>query len=274
MPREHAAGHRHVTPLTGSHQHDRPRASLLDDAERLPISPAVMPGHVAIIMDGNGRWAAQRGHDRLYGHEHGTSYIRRITQTAGRLGIRYLTLWAFSTENWSRPETEVQGILRILASAIVTETEELHRQGARLWHIGELDALEPELRQSVRDAIALTAGNTALTLTLAFNYGGRREILHAVQQIVQDGLAAEDITEETIRQRLYVPELPDADLIIRTSGEYRMSNFLLWQGAYSEFYFSPKFWPDFGRDDLVEAVSDYSRRERRLGALTAAGLKR
>lgn len=273
MPSEHAGGHRHVTPLAESHQHDHASGSLLDDPERLPISPALVPQHVAIIMDGNGRWAAQRGRDRIHGHEQGTSNIRRITQTAGRLGIRYLTLWAFSTENWSRPQAEVQGILRILAHAIVTETEELHRQGARLWHIGELDVLQPELRQSVRDAIALTAGNTSLTLTLAFNYGGRREIVHAVQQIVRDGLAAEDITEEAIRQRLYVPALPDADLIVRTSGEYRMSNFLLWQGAYSEFYFSSKFWPDFGPDDLVEAVSDYSRRERRFGALTAAGLK-
>lgn len=268
MTDEHSAGHSHSASRADEHA-----ASLLDDAERLPIASALVPNHVAIIMDGNGRWAAQRGLDRLHGHEQGTNNIRRITHTAGRLGIQYLTLWAFSTENWSRPEAEVRGILRILGNAIVTETEELHRQGARLWHIGELDALDPELRQSVRDAIALTENNTALTLTLAFNYGGRREILNAVQQMVRDGIAAEDVTEEALRQRLYSPALPDADLIIRTSGEFRMSNFLLWQGAYAEFYFSPKFWPDFGPDDLIEAVSDYSRRERRFGALTAAGLK-
>lgn len=275
MAAEHASGHSHSTSESApdEHGHADP-GSLFDDPEQMPILSALVPHHVAIIMDGNGRWAAQRGLDRLHGHQQGTSNIRRIAHTAGHLGIRYLTLWAFSTENWSRPEAEVQGILRILGNAIVTETQELHRQGARLWHIGELDALEPELRQSVRDAIALTEHNTALTLTLAFNYGGRREILHAVQRMVLEGVAADEITEDTLRQRLYAPDLPDADLIIRTSGEFRMSNFLLWQGAYAEFYFSSKFWPDFGPDDLVEAVADYSRRERRFGALTAAGLKR
>lgn len=273
MAADHSSAHSHADSVPDDQPHSH-HGSLVDDPERMPIPTALVPRHVAIIMDGNGRWAAQRGLDRLDGHQQGTSNIRRITHAAGRLGIRYLTLWAFSTENWSRPVEEVRGILRILGNAIVTETEELHRQGARLWHIGELDALEPELRQSVLDAIELTEHNTALTLTLAFNYGGRREILHAVQQMVRDGVAADDITEDAIRQRLYSPALPDADLIIRTSGEFRMSNFLLWQGAYAEFYFSPKFWPDFGPDDLVEAVTDYSRRERRFGALAAAGLKR
>ena len=229
-----------------------------------------IPRHVAIIMDGNGRWAAQRGLDRIQGHERGTDNIRRITQAAGELGIEYLTPWAFSTENWSRPAEEVQGILRILAHAIDTETEELHRQGARLMHIGELDALEPTLRQSVLDAIELTKDNRAITLTLAFNYGGRREIVHAMQDIVRSGIAPDDITEQTVRDHLYAPELPDADLIVRTSGEFRMSNFLLWQGAYAEFFFSPKFWPDFGAEDLIEAVKDYSHRERRFGALASS----
>ena len=228
-----------------------------------------VPRHVAIIMDGNGRWAAQRGLDRIQGHERGTDNIRRITQAAGHLGVEYLTLWAFSTENWSRPADEVQGILRILAHAIESETDELNRQGARLRHIGELDALEPTLRQSVLDAVELTKSNSAITLTLAFNYGGRREIVHAAQQLVRDGLNPEDVTEDAIRERLYAPDLPDADLIIRTSGEYRMSNFLLWQGAYAEFFFSPKLWPDFGADDLVEAVEDYTHRERRFGALAS-----
>jgi undecaprenyl diphosphate synthase len=218
-------------------------------------------------MDGNGRWAAQRGLDRIQGHERGTDNIRRITRAAGELGIEYLTLWAFSTENWSRPADEVEGILRILAKAIDSETEELHRQGARLRHIGELDALEPSLRDSVRAAIDLTRENRSITLTLAFNYGGQREIVHAAQQLIRDGLAPEDVTEQAIRERLYAPDLPDADLIIRTSGEIRMSNFLLWQGAYAEFYFSPKFWPDFDEHDLIEAALDYSRRERRFGAL-------
>jgi undecaprenyl diphosphate synthase len=234
------------------------------------IDPDRIPRHVAIIMDGNGRWAAQRGLDRIQGHERGTDNIRRITQAAGQLGVEYLTLWAFSTENWSRPAEEVAGILRILAHAIESETEELHRQGARLCHIGELDALEPTLRQSVLDAIDLTKDNTAITLTLAFNYGGRREIVHATQAMIRAGVKAEDITEQTLREYLYAPDLPDADLIIRTSGEYRMSNFLLWQGAYAEFFFSQKLWPDFGPDDLVEAVEDYTHRERRFGALASS----
>jgi len=240
-------------------------------AHRAPIPVERVPRHVAIIMDGNGRWAAQRGLDRIQGHERGTDNIRRITWAAGELGVEYLTLWAFSTENWSRPAEEVQGILRILAQAIESETAELHRQGARLRHIGELDALEPALRQSVLDAIALTSENSAITLTLAFNYGGRREIVHAAQALVRDGLSPDEVTEEAIHDRLYAPDLPDADLIIRTSGEYRMSNFLLWQGAYAEFFFSPKLWPDFGPDDLIEAVEDYSRRERRFGALASTG---
>jgi undecaprenyl diphosphate synthase len=246
--------------MTADDHHSRPShtTSLTNDPAGT-IAADRVPGHVAIIMDGNGRWAAQRGLDRIQGHERGTE-----------LGVKHLTLWAFSTENWSRPAEEVQGILRILARAIENETGELHRQGARLRHIGELDALEPTLRQSVLDAIDLTRNNTAITLTLAFNYGGRREIVHAAQAIVRDGLLPDEITEESIRERLYAPDLPEADLIIRTSGEYRMSNFLLWQGAYAEFFFSPKLWPDFGAEDLVHAVEDYSRRERRFGAIASS----
>jgi undecaprenyl diphosphate synthase len=233
------------------------------------IPPSHVPRHIGIIMDGNGRWAKQRGLDRIQGHERGTDNIRRITYAAGQMGVHYLTLWAFSTENWSRPEAEVQGILRILARAIESETEELHRQGARLRHIGELDVLESALRQAVLDAIELTKHNSAITLTLAFNYGGRRELVHAAQSMIRQGIRAEDVTEETFRNHLYAPDLPDADLIVRTSGEIRMSNFLLWQGAYAEFHFSPKLWPDFGPEDLVAAVVDYSQRERRFGALAA-----
>lgn len=236
-------------------------------ATRATLPAGAIPHHVAIIMDGNGRWAAQRGLDRIHGHERGTDNIRRITQAAGELGIKYLTLWAFSTENWSRPAEEVEGILRILAHAIKNETSELHRQGARLRHIGDLDALEPQLRQSVLDAIELTRDNRAITLTLAFNYGGRREIVHAVRSLIATGIDAEEVTEETLRAHLYAPDLPDADLIIRTSGEHRMSNFLLWQGAYAEFHFTPCLWPDFDEQHLIDAVIDYSQRERRFGAL-------
>jgi undecaprenyl diphosphate synthase len=252
-----------------NHPSTQPKPATIVPDTSAQVDTSRIPRHVAIIMDGNGRWAAQRGLDRIQGHERGTDNIRRITQAAGQLGIEYLTLWAFSTENWARPADEVEGILRILAHAIDSETDELHRQGARLRHIGELDALEPTLRQSVLDAIELTRNNTSITLTLAFNYGGRREIVHAAQALIRDGVAPDQVTEEAIQARLYAPDLPDADLIIRTSGEYRMSNFLLWQGAYAEFFFSPKFWPDFGAEDLVEAVEDYATRERRFGALAS-----
>jgi undecaprenyl diphosphate synthase len=234
------------------------------------VSSERVPRHVAIIMDGNGRWASQRGLSRIEGHEAGTQNIRRITFRAGELGIKYLTLWAFSTENWRRPPEEVAGLMRILGEAIERETEELHRQGAQLRHIGDLDALQPDLRQSVLDAIELTRNNDRLVLTLAFNYGGRQEMVHTVRQMIEDGVRAEDVTEETIQQRLYMPDLPDADLIIRTSGECRLSNFLLWQGAYAELYFCDELWPDFQPEHLTRAVEDYAQRERRFGAVSAS----
>lgn len=228
-----------------------------------------VPRHVAIIMDGNGRWAAARGLPRLAGHEAGTSNIRRITQAAGELGIRYLTLWAFSTENWSRPEEEVSGIVRILGETLDRELSELHRQGAQLRHIGSLDGLPPELRDAVLDAIELTRENDRLVLTLAFDYSGRQELLVALRQIVADGIPPAEIDEATIGRYLYTNNLPDPDLIIRTSGEYRLSNFLVWQSAFSELYFSPVLWPEFGPAELEEAVRDFSRRERRFGNISA-----
>jgi undecaprenyl diphosphate synthase len=229
-----------------------------------------VPQHVAIIMDGNGRWAARRGLPRVAGHERGTDNIRRITFAAGELGIKYLTLWAFSTENWRRPADEIQGIMRILGEVIDRETEELHRQGAQLRHIGSLGGLDPELRQSVLDAIDLTRNNDKLVLTLAFNYGGRQELIHAIQSIVASGMTPDEITEDVVAAHLYTNDLPDPDLIIRTSGEHRMSNFLLWQAAYAELFFSPVLWPDFGPDELKDAVRDFGKRERRFGAVSAA----
>jgi undecaprenyl diphosphate synthase len=240
------------------------------------LSSSRVPGHVAIIMDGNGRWAAQRGLPRLSGHEAGTENIRRITFKAGELGIKYLTLWAFSTENWRRPADEVGGIMRILASAIETETDELHRQGAQLRHIGDLAGLEPSLQSAIRDAIELTRDNDRLVLTLAFNYGGRQELVHAIRAMLRDGVAPEDLTEDTVSSYLFTAGMPEPDLIIRTSGECRMSNFLLWQAAFAELNFSPLFWPDFGPEDLEAAVQEYGRRERRFGhvsAVAAAGLE-
>lgn len=233
------------------------------------LNPRI-PRHVAIIMDGNGRWAAKRGLPRVEGHEHGTDNIRRITFAAGELGIEYLTLWAFSTENWRRPVDEIHGIMRILGEAIERETEELHRQGARLVHIGSLEGLSDELRRSVLDAIDLTKNNTKLTLTLAFNYGGRQEMLTAIRNMIAAGLDPETVTEETVSSYLFTSGTPDPDLIVRTSGEYRLSNFLLWQSAYSELFFTPVLWPDFGPDDLREAVADFGRRERRFGHVSAA----
>jgi undecaprenyl diphosphate synthase len=243
-------------------EHDHPS----DPARTIP--PERIPAHVAIIMDGNGRWAQQRGLSRMEGHEAGTENIRRILSRAAELGIGYLTLWAFSTENWRRPPEEVEGLMRILGSAIESETAELHRQGAQLRHIGDLEALQPDLRQSVLEAIELTKDNSRIVLTLAFNYGGRQELINAISHMLRDGVAPDAVDEETVERYLYMPDLPDADLIIRTSGEWRLSNFLLWQSAFSELFFSPKFWPDFGPADLDSAVTDYSQRERRFGGIT------
>jgi undecaprenyl diphosphate synthase len=229
---------------------------------------ATVPRHVAIIMDGNGRWAAQRGLPRLAGHQHGTDNIRRITTAAAELGIGYLTLWAFSTDNWRRPRAEIDGILDILAEVIERETDELDRQGAQLRHIGSLDGLDPELRDAVLAAVARTRCNDRLVLTLAFNYSGRQELLAAVRSLVASGIAPHEVDEEALQAHLFTHDLPDPDLIIRTSGEHRISNFLLWQSAYAEFYFTPTLWPDFGPDDLMEAVRDFGRRERRFGGVT------
>ena len=230
------------------------------------VSP--VPRHVAIIMDGNGRWAAQRGLPRLAGHQHGTDNIRRITTAAAELGIEYLTLWAFSTDNWRRPRDEIEGILRILAEVIERETEELHRQGAQLRHIGNLEGLAPDLQAAVRNAIAYTRDNDRLILTLAFNYSGRQELLAAIRSLIADEVPAEAVDEDVLQEHLFTRDLPDPDLIIRTSGEHRISNFLLWQSAYSEFDFTPTLWPDFEPDDLCEAVRDFGRRERRFGGVS------
>jgi undecaprenyl diphosphate synthase len=226
-----------------------------------------VPQHVAVIMDGNGRWATSRGLPRLSGHEAGTENIRRITTAAGEIGVRYLTLWAFSTENWRRPRDEVEGILQILSHAIVHETEALHQRGAQLRHIGSLEGLSPELQNSIRGAIELTRNNETIVLTLAFNYGGRAELVHAVRRIIEDGIPSEHITEDLISQYLYTDDIPDPDLVIRTSGEFRTSNFLIWQAAYAEWHFTPVLWPDFGPDHLKQAVEDYTHRERRFGGI-------
>jgi undecaprenyl diphosphate synthase len=230
-------------------------------------SAVVVPQHVAIIMDGNGRWAQSRHLPRLEGHNAGADNIHRIVPGAIELGIKVLTLYAFSTENWGRPEAEVNGLMRLFALISRRETETLHRQGVRVLHIGSFEGVNAGLVKAIEDAISLTCQNNRLDLNIAFNYGGRAEIVQAVRALMRAGGTPDDITEDAISSHLYTAGLPDPDLIIRTAGEMRLSNFLLWQAAYSEYYSSPKFWPDFGPEDLSEAVESYSRRKRKYGRL-------
>jgi undecaprenyl diphosphate synthase len=227
--------------------------------------PATVPTHVAIIMDGNGRWAAQRGLSRQAGHRAGTENIRRIIEAFGERGVKYLTLFAFSTENWGRPKKEVDTLLRLVGRVINREINALHKNGVRLRHIGRLDPLSPRLQKKVQEAIELTKDNQRMTVSVAFNYGGRAEIVDAVRRIVADGLPAEHIDEEVFSSYLYTAGLPDPDLIIRTAGELRLSNFLIWQSAYSEYYFTPTYWPDFGAAEIDQALEDYGHRQRRFG---------
>ncbi|ABQ90401.1 MULTISPECIES: isoprenyl transferase [unclassified Roseiflexus] len=229
---------------------------------------ARVPRHIAIIMDGNGRWARQRHLPRLAGHRAGTENIRRIVTECAEQGVQYLTLYAFSTENWSRPSAEVDGLMRILSDFIDRETINLHREGARLRHLGRLENISAELRQKILDAIELTRHNTRITLAVAFNYGGRADIVDAVRELIALGVKPEDVTEAVISDHLSTRGMPDPDLIIRTSGEWRLSNFLIWQAAYSEYWTTPVYWPDFSPEHLRQAIYDYGQRERRFGGLS------
>ena len=224
-----------------------------------------VPNHVAVIMDGNGRWARERGIPRSEGHRAGKKNIRLIIEAFARRGVSCLTLFAFSTENWHRPDDEVRALIEILSQVIESEVDALHRQGVRIRHLGRLDRLTPELQQSVTDSIRLTGGNTRMTLNVAFDYGGRAEILAAVRQIVADLRAPGEITEELFRSYLYTGETPDPDLVIRTAGEQRLSNFLLWQAAYAEYYSTPVLWPDFDEAEVTKALDAYAGRRRRFG---------
>jgi undecaprenyl diphosphate synthase len=234
-----------------------------------PDTPLKIPVHVAIIMDGNGRWAQSRGLPRLAGHRAGTENLRRVITACVEFGIQYLTIYAFSTENWGRPPEEVQGLMGILEDVIDRELSELHKQGVRLRHIGRLDGLSAKLRQKVLDAVDRTKENTRLTLNVGFNYGGRDEIVCAIQHMIQDGVQPEKVTEELVSQYLFTAGVPDPDLIVRTSGELRGSNFLIWQGAYSEWYFPSTFWPDFDKEALRKAIEEYSQRNRRYGRVSS-----
>jgi undecaprenyl diphosphate synthase len=225
------------------------------------------PQHVAIIMDGNGRWAKKRGLPRVVGHKAGGDNIRPVAMIFVNYGVKYLTLYMFSTENWNRPRIEVAGLLSLLARKIDQETQAFHQENIRLVHLGRLDRLPQKLKEKVQAAVELTKNNTGLTLCLAFDYGGRDEIVRAARRIASAGVPSDNIDESMFAQYLDSPGIPDPDLIIRTGGESRLSNFLLWQAAYSELYLTPVLWPDFGAKDVEEALSEYKRRQRRFGKI-------
>lgn len=227
--------------------------------------PERIPYHVAIIMDGNGRWAKARGLPRHAGHRAGVENLRRILRASVEFGIRVLTVYAFSTENWGRPQDEVRGLLNILRTVIDREFETLNANGVQLRHIGMLDGLSPDLADKVRQAIAKTRHNDQLILNLAFNYGGRDEIIRAVRRIINDGIPAEQVDETLFNFYLDTVGLPDPDLIVRTGGEMRISNFLVWQSVYAEYFTTPLYWPDFDKNELYQAILHFNKRERRYG---------
>lgn len=234
-------------------------------ANEVVTLPDKIPHHLAIIMDGNGRWAKARGLPRLAGHRAGVENLRRILRACSEFGIKILTIYAFSTENWGRPEAEVRGLMNILESVIDRELRQLHANGVQLRHIGELSGLSEPLQEKVRRAIELTRNNDQLILNVAFNYGGRQDLIQAFRRIVQDGIPADEIDETLVDYYLYTAGQPDPDLVIRTAGEMRLSNFLLWQASYAEYYATPTFWPDFDREELLKALFYFARRERRFG---------
>ncbi|MDW8318613.1 MAG: isoprenyl transferase [Anaerolineae bacterium] len=224
-----------------------------------------VPYHIGIIMDGNGRWAQQRGLPRLMGHRAGTKNIRRVLQACVEYGVKVLTIYAFSTENWGRPPAEVRGLMQLLGETIRDELDELNAKGVQIRHSGSLVGISEQLQRQIKHALEVTRHNDRIILNVAFNYGGRAEIIDAVQRIIQDGLTPEQVTEETFSHYLYTDGLPDPDLIIRTGGEYRLSNFLIWQAAYAEYYATPTYWPDFDEAELYKALVTYSERDRRFG---------
>lgn len=228
-----------------------------------------LPTHIAIIMDGNGRWAAEQGKDRLYGHFHGVESVRDVVEGAAELGVGYLTLYAFSTENWDRPVQEVEGLMQLLIETIRKEVPTLNKNNIRLHVIGDLSLLPAKARDEMQEALNLTAGNTGLNLIMALSYSSRWELIEATKSIAEEvkagRLSPEDISQEVFQQHLATRSFPDPELMIRTSGEYRISNFLLYQLAYTELYFTNTRWPDFRKENLYAAIIDYQQRERRFG---------
>jgi undecaprenyl diphosphate synthase len=239
-------------------------------SERVAPALSRVPRHVAFIMDGNGRWAKSRGRPRLFGHRAGTNNLRRVLEASAEAGIAVVTIYAFSTENWDRPRDEVGGLFRILAEAITREAPKLHQNGVQIRHLGSLDGVPATLARRIQEALQLTRNNTGLILNVAFNYGARAEIVAAVRRIVERGVPAESIDEALISRSLYTAGLPDPDLIVRTAGEMRLSNFLLWQAAYAEYYSTPVYWPDFDEHELRRALDAYAGRDRRFGRAPVA----
>jgi undecaprenyl diphosphate synthase len=229
-----------------------------------PSLPRV-PYHIGIIMDGNGRWAQSRGLPRLAGHQAGVDNIRRILESCVQFGVKVLTIYAFSTENWHRPPEEVSGLMRLLGLTIQRQLNDLHKNGVRILHSGRMDGISQQLQKQIRHALEVTQNNDRILLNVAFNYGGRAEILDALRRILADGVKSDDLTEEVFSKYLYTSNLPDPDLIIRTGGEWRLSNFLIWQAAYAEYYTTPTYWPDFDEGELYKALYEYNQRERRFG---------
>ncbi len=231
-----------------------------------------IPEHIAIIMDGNGRWAKKQGQERLFGHSIGVDSVRDTLRAAKKIGVKYVTFYAFSTENWGRPQDEVEGLMNLMVKTIAGEVPEMNANGAKLWSIGDIKGLPEDCQEELRIAKAATADNEIINMVLALNYSARWEITEAIRRLtekVEKGeLSSQDITEEKIAQEMQTAGMPDPELLIRTSGEQRLSNFLLWQTAYTEFYFTDVLWPDFREDDLYKAVLDYQNRERRFGQVS------
>lgn len=231
-----------------------------------------VPAHVAIIMDGNGRWAKRRNRERVYGHREGVNSVKAVVEAAGEIGVKYLTLYAFSSENWSRPKEEVDALMALLVQGIHDELDNIMEKNTRIRVIGDMSKLKPDVRQAVEESLEKTKNNTALNVVIALSYGSRDEIVYAVQKIAQEvkqgRLDVEDITVDTISSHLYTAGIPDPDFLIRTSGEIRISNFLLWQISYAELYFTPILWPDFKKEQFFEAIYNYQQRERRFGKIS------
>ncbi len=244
----------------------------MSPSDQPPLSEKY-PCHVAIIMDGNGRWAKRRGLPRLAGHKAGTDNLRRIIKACVEFNVKYLTIYAFSTENWGRPKEEVDGLMSILEDVIEHELAELDKQGVQIRHLGSLEQVASGLQKGILNAVEQTRHNNRLVLNVALNYGGRDEILHAVRNMLADGVSPEQVTADLLSRYLYTAGTPDPDLIIRTSGELRISNFLIWQAAYSEWYVTETFWPDFGKEEFKKALDEYAQRERRFGKVESEEYK-